>query len=277
MELIFAILIGLVIGSFLNVCIVRLPHGKSISVPRSHCPKCKKQIAFYDNIPILSYLLLRGQCRHCGQRISIRYPAVEAVTGLVSLVIYLKFGLSIEWGIYFAFCCALIVLALIDVDHRILPDSITLNGLWIGIVLSTVLAHTDGLVVRIVRWLSWTGIDAHWIGLMSSLLGVVVGGGLLWIVGEAFFRIRGIEGMGFGDVKMMAMVGAFLGAPLTLLTIMLGSLVGSIIGLALIRFGGKTREYELPFGTFLSIAGIVAVLYGNELIRFYVNHFIRPL
>jgi leader peptidase (prepilin peptidase)/N-methyltransferase len=275
MELTLAIVFGLIIGSFLNVCIVRLPHAQSVSLPRSHCPKCKNQIAFYDNVPILSYLILRGQCRHCGQPISIRYPAVEAATAVISLLLYLKFGLSIEWGVYFVFCSALIVLALIDVDHRILPDVITLNGIWIGVLVSIILARTDGLVVRVIRGLSWSGIDAHWVGLLGSLLGIAVGGGLLWIVGEAFFRIRGIEGMGFGDVKMMAMVGAFIGAPLTLLTIMIGSLLGSIIGLVLIRFGGKTREYELPFGTFLGLAGILAVLYGNDLIRFYVDHFIR--
>ena len=277
MELALALFFGFIVGSFLNVCIVRLPHGRSVNFPRSHCPNCKKQIAFYDNIPILSYLILRGKCRHCRHKISARYPAVEIATGLISLLLYLKFGLSLQWGIYLVFCSALLVLALIDVDHRILPDAITLNGIWAGIVASIVLAHSDGFVSRILHWAGIEVSNPRLIALIGSVFGLVIGGGLLWLVGEAFYRIRGIEGMGFGDVKMMAMVGAFLGAPLTLFTIMFGSLVGSIIGIALIRFGGKTREYELPFGTFLGIGAIVAVLYGNDLIRLYIDRFIRPL
>jgi leader peptidase (prepilin peptidase) / N-methyltransferase len=277
MTLAFALLFGLVIGSFLNVCIVRLPLEMSISVPRSHCPKCKKQIAAYDNVPILSYLWLGGKCRHCKTKISARYPSVEAATGIISALLYLKFGLTLEWGIYLAFCSGLLVLAFIDIDHRILPDAITLNGIWVGIIASVALAQPSGFVVRLTRWFGMDLTNPRIIALIASVLGIVLGGGLLWFVGEAFYRIRGIEGMGLGDVKMMAMVGAFLGAPLTLFTIMVGSVMGSIIGLALIRFGGKTREYELPFGTFLGLAGIVAVLYGNDLIRFYIEHFIRPL
>jgi leader peptidase (prepilin peptidase)/N-methyltransferase len=277
MELALAVIFGLVIGSFLNVCIARLPQQMSVSLPRSHCPNCKKQIASYDNIPILSYVILGGRCRHCRQKISVRYPAVEAATAVISLLLYLKFGLTLEWGIYLAFCSALIVLALIDVDHRILPDIITLNGIWIGIIASIVLAQADGFVSRIIHWTGINVANPHLLALIGSLAGLIAGGGLLWAVGEAFLRIRGIEGMGFGDVKMMAMVGAFLGAPLTMFTIMLGSLIGSVIGLVLVRFGGKTREYELPFGTFLSIAAIVAVLYGNDLIELYIDRFIRPL
>jgi leader peptidase (prepilin peptidase)/N-methyltransferase len=199
------------------------------------------------------------------------------LTGLVSLLLYLKYGLSLEWGIYLAFCGALIVLAVIDMDHRILPDIITLNGIWVGVIASVVLSPNDGFITRVIRWSGLSVVNPRVVAFAGSLAGLILGGGLLWLVGEAFFRIRGIEGMGFGDVKMMAMVGAFLGAPLTMLTIMIGSLLGSVIGIVLIRFRGKTREYELPFGTFLSIAGIIAVLYGNELIQFYIDRFIRPL
>lgn len=277
MELTLALLFGIVIGSFLNVCIVRLPHEMSVSFPRSHCPKCKKPIAFYDNVPILSYLILGGRCRHCKAAISIRYPVVEAVSGLISVMLYFKFGLSVEWGIDLAFCGALIVLALIDAEYRILPDVITLNGIWVGTIASVVLERDDGFASRLIRWSGVNVSDPRVLALVSSVFGLLVGGGLLWIVREAFFRIRGIEGMGFGDIKMMAMVGAFLGAPLTLFTIMAGSLLGSTVGLVLIRFKGKTREYELPFGTFLSIAGIFAVLYGNEVVRWYIDRFIRPL
>jgi leader peptidase (prepilin peptidase)/N-methyltransferase len=271
MELALALLLGLVIGSFLNVCIFRLPYGISVSVPRSYCPNCKKPVAAYDNIPIVSYLILGGRCRHCHTRIPLRYPAVEAATALTSGLLYMKFGLSVEWGIYFAFCSALLVLAVIDIDHRILPDPITLNGIWIGVIVSVVLATPSGLVVQLFRWMGIGIPSPRVVALIASLLGIVAGGGLLWAVAEAFYRIRGIEGLGFGDVKMMAMVGAFLGAPLTLFTIMIGSLLGSIIGLLLIRFAGKERQYELPFGTFLSLAGIVAVLYGDNLIRAYLD------
>jgi leader peptidase (prepilin peptidase)/N-methyltransferase len=276
MEIVFALLLGLVIGSFLNVVILRLPQGVSISLPRSRCPQCKQLIAWYDNVPVLSYFILRGRCRHCKKPYSARYPFIEALTGVVSVLLELKFGLTVEWGIFFAFSAALIVLAFIDLDHRILPDVITLNGIWIGILTSVYLAQPSALIDRLFRAVGFEAANPHVVALAASLLGAIVGGGLLWAVAEAWLRFRGIEGMGFGDVKMMAMVGAFLGAPLALVTIMLGSLLGSIIGLAFIKFAGKTRQYELPFGTFLSLAGIVAVLYGEDLVRWYIEHFIRP-
>jgi leader peptidase (prepilin peptidase)/N-methyltransferase len=276
MEFALALVFGLVIGSFLNVVILRLPQGESISVPRSRCPQCRKLIRWYDNIPILSYLLLSGRCRHCKKSISSRYPFVEALSGAVSALLYLKFGLTFEWAIFLAFSAALIVLALIDLDHRILPDPITLNGIWIGVLVSVYLAEPSPLISRLFRSIGIEGANPRVIALTASVLGAIVGGGLLWAVAEAYLRLRGIEGMGFGDVKMMAMVGAFLGAPLALLTIMLGSLLGSVIGLIFIRFANKTREYELPFGTFLSFAGIVAVLYGENMVAWYIEHLIRP-
>src|SRR6516165_9132575 len=146
MELVFALVFGLVIGSFLNVVILRLPQGISISLPRSHCPQCKQLISWYDNIPVLSYILLRGRCRRCKKKFSARYPFIEAVTGLVSVLLFLKFGLTVPWGIHLAFSSAMIVLAFIDLDHRILPDVITLNGIWLGIVTSVYLAEPSPLV-----------------------------------------------------------------------------------------------------------------------------------
>jgi leader peptidase (prepilin peptidase)/N-methyltransferase len=201
---------------------------------------------------------------------------VEALNGLVSVLLFQKFGLTIEWFIFLAFAGALIVLALIDVDHRILPDEITKNGIWIGVVVSVYLARPSPTVTRLLQLGGMQSPNPRLAALIASLLGIVVGGGLLWLVGEAYLKWRGVEGMGFGDVKMMAMVGAFLGAPLALLTIMLGSLLGAVIGVAFIRFAGKSREYELPFGTFLGLSGIIAVLYGDDLIRFYIDRFIRP-
>jgi len=280
MELALALAFGLVIGSFLNVVIFRLPQGLSVNRPRSHCPHCNKLISWYDNVPVLSYLILRGRCRNCKNQISARYPSIEMLNGVVSVLLYFKFGLSLEWGVFLCFSAALIVLAFIDLDHRILPDPITLNGIWLGVIVSVYLARPGYSASLMMRLLHAAGIELanpHVIALIGSLLGAVVGGGLLWGVAEAYLRVRGVEGMGFGDVKMMAMVGAFLGAPLALLTIMVGSLLGAVIGLLFIQFSGKTREYELPFGTFLAFAGIVAVLYGEGLIRWYVETLIiRP-
>ena len=276
MELVFALFFGLILGSFLNVCILRLPQGISITTPRSRCPQCKKLISWYDNVPVLSYVILGGKCRHCRKKISARYPFIEGLTGVVSALLYLKLGFGVEWAIYLGFACALIVLAFIDLDHRILPDSITLNGIWIGVLINVYLAPPSPLVSRILRAMDLEITNPRLIALMASLLGIIVGGGLLWGVAEAYLRLRGIEGMGFGDVKMMAMVGAFLGAPMALLTIMLGSLLGSVIGLLFMRFAGKARDYELPFGTFLGLAGIIAVLYGDDLVRLYVERMIQP-
>ena len=271
MILFFTVLIGLAVGSFLNVCISRIPLEESIVSPRSRCPQCKTPIANRDNIPILSYLLLGGRCRKCKQTISVRYPLIEVFTGVVSGLIYLKFGLGIEWLVYFLFCAALIVLAFIDADHRILPDVITLNGLWIGLAISIFMWLPSPLVARLLQGMGVADPGPRLISIVSSLIGAAVGGGLLWFVREAYFRLRGVEGMGFGDVKMMAMVGAFIGTALTLFTILVGSVLGSIIGITLVRFAGKDREYELPFGTFLSLGAILAVLYGNELISIYLR------
>ena len=273
MDLTIALFFGLCIGSFLSVVIARLPLEESIVTPRSRCPKCRRLIAWYDNIPVLSYVLLRARCRRCGVSISARYPGVEALTALISVLVAYRYGLAPEWGITLAFSASMIVLVLIDLDHRILPDVITLNGIWIGMAVSLYLALPSELAVRLYGFVGVEVLNTRILALTASLAGVAFGGGLLWLVREAFFRIRGIEGMGFGDVKMMAMVGAFLGLPLTLLTILLGSVAGSVIGLTMIRLFGKSRDYELPFGTFLGVGAVITALYGNDLIRFYLENF----
>ena len=272
MELLLAVLFGLNIGSFLNICIARMPLDQSVVTPRSRCPKCKRMISWYDNLPLLSYLMLAARCRHCNRAISARYPAVEALTGVLSVLLVLQYGFSVQWFLYLAFCSAIIVLVVIDLDHRILPDVITLNGMWIGVVVSLYLALPSPFVLRLYRLLGVEVTQDRLVALTASFVGLAFGGGLLWFVREAFFRIRGIEGMGFGDVKMMAMVGAFLGLPLTLLTILLGSVLGSTIGLAIIGLFGKSRNYELPFGTFLGMGAVIAVLYGNDLISLYLDY-----
>jgi leader peptidase (prepilin peptidase) / N-methyltransferase len=269
MGLAFSVLIGLAIGSFLNVCISRMPHNESVVHPRSRCPQCRKLISAYDNIPVLSYILLGGRCRNCKKKISIRYPLIEALTAVISGLIFLKYGLGLEYAVYFVLAAALIVLAFIDADHRILPDPITLNGIWIGLLVSLVVFIPGPLIARGLQAAGFSFPSDRLVSFAASLVGALVGGGILWAVGEAYFRIRGVEGMGFGDVKMMAMVGAFLGAPRTVFTIMAGSLLGSVIGLVLMRFGGKDKDYELPFGTFLSFGAIVALLYGDTLIELY--------
>jgi leader peptidase (prepilin peptidase)/N-methyltransferase len=271
MVLFFCIVIGLAIGSFLNVCISRIPLDESVVHPRSRCPQCRKPIANRDNIPILSYVLLGGRCRHCRKKISIRYPIIEGLTGAISALLYLKFDMGLAWVVYLLFCAALIALALIDADHRILPDLITLNGLWIGLVISLFLWLPGSWIARGLQGLGWTAPSPVAVSLVSSVAGAIVGGGLLWAVREAYFRFRGVEGMGFGDVKMMAMVGAFIGVPLTLFTIMVGSILGSVIGILMMQVAGKDKGYELPFGTFLSFGAILAVLYGSELVGMYLN------
>jgi len=269
MELILALAFGLNIGSFLNVCIARLPMDQSVVMPRSRCPTCTKRIAWYDTLPILSYLILNARCRNCNAAISARYPLVEAFTGMLSVLLVLDHGLSIQWCLSLAFCSALIVLIAIDLYHRILPDVITLNGIWIGLIVSVYLSLPSPFVLRLYHGLGVQVTDPRVVALTSSIMGLVLGGGLLWLVREAFFWIRRVEGMGYGDIKMMAMVGAFLGPPLTLLTILLGSLIGSVTGLAVIGMSGKSRNYELPFGTFLGMAAVIAVVYGNDLISLY--------
>ncbi len=271
-EWLIALVAGLCIGSFLNVCVARIPARESVVSPRSRCPSCRRLIAWYDNIPIVSYLVLGARCRGCGEPISGRYPAVEAFTGIVSVLLLVKYGLTPAWGVYLLFASAMIVLVLIDLDHRILPDAITLNGIWAGFAASLYLAPPSGLATRFFAMLDADVSSPRVLALTGSVFGVLFGGGLLWAVREAFFLLRGVEGMGFGDVKMMAMVGAFLGLPLTLLTILLGSVAGSVLGLAFIRLSGKERGYELPFGTFLGVGAVIAVLYGNELLRYYFEN-----
>jgi leader peptidase (prepilin peptidase)/N-methyltransferase len=272
MELLVCLLFGLVIGSFLNVCIARIPLEESIVLPGSHCPKCQKPIAAYDNIPVLSYLILGGRCRGCKASISARYPGVELLTGVVSVLLFFKFGLSVEWGIYLAFSAALITLAFIDLDHRILPFVITINGIWIGIAVNVVLARPSSFISSLLNYFGYAVLQPRWIALLASLAGAIVCAGFLWLVAEVVSRVLGVEAMGFGDVVIMGMIGAFLGMPLTLLTILFASVLGSIVGGVLMLFGGKGRRYEWPFGTFLAFAGIAALLYGDSLIDWYMRY-----
>lgn len=242
---------GLLIGSFLNVCIHRLPLKQSVVTPRSRCPGCGSMLAWYDNVPVLSYAVLGGRCRTCRTAISIRYPVVELVTGAIFLWHVLVFGFTPLLAVRLAFACALIVLFAIDLEHQILPDRITLPGIVIGLACSLVLPP----------------------GPIMSLAGIVAGGGVLWAIAEAWFRLRHVDAMGFGDVKMLAMVGAVLGLRLVLLTFVLATMIGGIVGVVLLVTRRANMATAVPFGTMLAVAALVASLYGEPLLVWYLSRF----
>ncbi len=246
----FAILFGLSVGSFLNVCIVRLPHAESIVLPSSHCRACDTEIRWYDNIPLLSYIALRGRCRSCRKEISARYPLVEALTALAALLL-VRTGLPpLELVLYFLLAAALIVVTFIDIDYYIIPDKITLPSILIAPAMAYVVGH---------------------ISVWQSLIGIAVGGGLLWAVAWAYQALRHHEGMGLGDVKLLAMIGGFQGWEAVLFTLMIGSLAGSVIGLAMVISKRQGFGMEIPFGPFLALGSFVYMLGGPALIALYLQ------
>lgn len=260
---------GLIIGSFLNVCILRIPNAESIVLPPSHCPSCGTPIKPYDNIPVVSWLVLAGRCRKCKGRISAMYPMVELATGLLFLACYLVFGLTAEALKWAIFAALLIVLTVTDLRERILPDKVNFAGLGLGLLLSLFTPPVDGTAPWLAKHLfAYPPPDAV-LSFGDALIGAGVASGLLWLVAEGYFRARGREGMGLGDVKMMAMVGAFLGLQRALLTILLGSLLGSLIGIAVISIGRKGRDFELPFGTFLGAGAMLVVFFGSAALDWY--------
>ena len=242
-----AILLGAVLGSFLNVCIHRLPLRESVLWPGSHCPQCAKAIAWYDNFPILSYLWLRGRCRACRGRISWRYPLVEALNAAGYGLIIWRFGFSASALMYLLLWSSLIVISFIDLDHMIIPDRITLPGIGLGLVAGTLL---------LPRW--W-----------DSVVGLLVGGGILYFMAWISPYLFGKEGMGGGDIKLLAMIGAFLGWKPAILTIFFGGLLGAVVGVTLMGVRVITREAYLPFGPFLSLGAVVVILYGQEILTWY--------
>ena len=242
---IFIFLFGAAIGSFSNVCIYRLPKKLSIISPPSQCPNCGKNISPFDNIPIISFLILRGRCRYCQSPISWRYPIVELITGLIFLSLYLNFRISPQFFIYALLCTSLIIIAFIDLEHKIIPDVITLPGIIIGLTLSLTMPH---------------------ITLINSIKGLLIGGGLFYAI-----AIISRGGMGGGDIKLIAMVGSFLGWKNVLLTIFLGSLFGSIVGIVLIILKKKNRKDMVPFGPFLSLGAIISIFFGRDLIYLWLT------
>jgi leader peptidase (prepilin peptidase)/N-methyltransferase len=262
-------LFGLLIGSFLNVCILRIPREESVVMPPSHCPACGAGIKPYDNIPVLSWMVLRGRCRKCKEPISPQYPAVELLTGLLFVGCYLMFGLSIEALKWAVFAALLVVLTVTDLRERILPDVVNFTGLGLGLLLSLFTLPVDGSAGWMAGRVFGLELPVPVLSLADALIGAAAASGLLWIVAEGYFRLRGREGMGLGDVKMMAMAGAFLGLQRAMLTILLGSLLGSLIGSAVIAFRHKGRDFELPFGTFLGAGAILVVFFGSATLDWY--------
>jgi leader peptidase (prepilin peptidase)/N-methyltransferase len=288
-------LLGLIIGSFLNVCILRIPADKSIVMPASSCPKCGKAIAPYDNIPVLSWLILGGKCRNCKTKISAMYPAVELLTGLLFLACYFAFGLTVDALKWAVFSALLVVLTITDMRERILPDAVNFFGLGAGLLFSLFSKPLDGTALWLAnRWFAFPPPQMA-LSFLDGALGAVAGSGILWLVRYAYFLWSGREGMGLGDIKMMALIGAFLGIWRTLLTIFIGALVGSLFGLAYIAFlyfvGYKkkvairaarrgmgttnrlrwavAKRFQLPFGTYLGIGGIATVFFGTPAILWY--------
>lgn len=269
---------GAIIGSFLNVVIHRLPLEESVVLPSSKCPSCGGAIAFYDNLPIVSYLALRGRCRHCKTHISARYPAVEALTGLLWVAVYWRDGLS--WALPFdlIFVTAIVALIFIDAEHMILPNAITYPGIVFALIarvaipLLTGRPHFDDVPMLMAGALE--GMPVWAASLIGAVIGGLVGGGSLWLMGWAWEKLRGVEAMGLGDVKMMFMVGAYLGWRLTVLNLFLGVLSGSLIGIVLMmRQGKKDMQMLLPFGVFLGIGAIASLLIGVQIIEWYAGQF----
>lgn len=270
--------VGAIIGSFLNVVIHRVPRDESVVLPGSRCPSCGAVISFYDNVPVLSYLMLGGRCRSCKVHISARYPAVEALTALLWLAVVWRQGVSFALPFDLIFVTAITALIFIDAEHMILPNVITYPGIVFALVARIAMPflmgrpYFDDLQMLMGGMLA--GMPVWAASLTGALIGALVGGGSLWLMGWTWEKLRGIEAMGLGDVKMMFMVGAYLGWRLTILNIFLGVFSGSLIGIALMaRQGKRNMQMLLPFGVFLGIGAIAALLFGSEIVEWYAGQF----
>ena len=248
---VYSALFGLALGSFMNVCIYRIPLKKSIVSPPSSCPNCGERIRFYDNIPLISYLLLLGKCRHCSNPLAWHYPLVEALTGLLSVALFIRYGLSNQYLLYFLyllFTSVLVTISFIDLHHKIIPDVLSLSGIVVGLAAS--------FMPGTISWL-------------DSLIGIIAGGGSLFLVAFVYERITGREGMGGGDIKLLAMIGAWLGWRQLYLVVLISSLVGAIVGIAFLLLAGKGFRVRIPFGPFLSLGAMVCLFFGLELMNWY--------
>lgn len=241
---IFFFTVGAAIGSFLNVLIHRLPEEASIIFPASHCPKCRHAIRLYDNIPLISYLFLKGRCRDCGEKISWRYPLVELITAVMALLLLWKFGPSLQFLSTFLFACALIVITFIDLDHQIIPDVISLPGIPIFFLAAVFIMH---------------------LSFRDAFLGFLIGGGILYGIAFFYELITKREGMGGGDIKLLAMIGAFLGWQSLLFVMLVSSFAGALVGITVMIAKGRDMKYAVPFGPFLSLGAIAYLFFGAHL------------
>lgn len=246
----YSLLVGLALGSFMNVCIYRIPLEKSIISPSSSCPNCGKKIRFYDNIPLISYLLLLGRCRRCHHPISWRYPAVEAITGLLSLALFIRYGLSLQYLLFLLFAATLVTISFIDLDHQIIPDVLSIPGIVAGLAA----AFIPGNV-------SW----------FDSIIGIIGGGGTLFLVGLIYEKLTGKQGMGGGDVKLLAMIGAWMGWRSLPFVLLVSSLTGAIIGSIFLLAAGKGYRVKIPFGPFLSLGALFYIFFGPQLTNWYIS------
>lgn len=243
-------ILGLIVGSFSNVCIYRIPRNESIMYPASHCPKCRSKIKPFDNIPLLSFILLKGRCRNCKSKISIQYPMVEFLSGLIYLIIYLLYGLSVQTLIYIILSSALIIIAFIDLNQQIVPDVISLPGIAIGFIISFFVPY---------------------ISFINSALGVLAGGGIILVIAMGGSAIFKKEAMGGGDVKLAAMIGAFLGWKYIIISLFLGFFTGALAGIFLIMAKIKKKEDAVPFGPFIILGSFITLLWGEKIISWYIG------
>lgn len=251
--LVIAFLFGSIIGSFLNVCIYRMPKGQSLVSPSSRCPSCGIPIKPYDNIPVVSFVILGGKCRYCRAKISLRYPFVESLNGLMYALTVWRFGLGVHSPVLFAFCSAMIVITFIDLDVQIIPDSITLPGIVISLIAGSLILPDPFM-------------RSSLLGFRDAAIGLASGGFLFYLI-----AVLSKGGMGGGDIKMMAMIGAFSGWKSVLLTTFAGSLLGSLVGISLMIFKGKGRKTRIPFGPFLAVGAMISLFYGQEILSFYLG------
>jgi len=248
---VFAFIFGAAIGSFLNVCIFRLPEKKSIVKPLSQCPFCRHPIRFYDNIPLVSFFILKGRCRDCGSKISWRYPLVEFITAMFALLLFAKFWLTPDFIVFFIFTAVLIVITFIDLDHQIIPDVLTLPGIPVFFLAAV-------FVVRI-PWL-------------EALIGLLVGGGVLFAVAAVYELVTKREGMGGGDIKLLAMIGGFLGWKSLIFILLFSSLLGAVVGILIMIIKKQDMKYAVPFGPFLSAAAVAYLFFGEIFMRFLIGY-----
>ncbi|MDE0102528.1 MAG: prepilin peptidase [Bryobacterales bacterium] len=269
-----AALVGLAVGSFLNVCILRWPRGESVLLPRSRCPSCGVPIAWHDNIPLLSFAILRARCRSCRATIPIRYPLVELATAVLFASAAARFGLGLVGAKVALFGGMCVILFWTDLERLLLPDHVTLGGLGVGLALSPLVPLRPGLAPLVLGVSGWH-LPPWGASLFESCLTAVVLGGLLYATGEAYFRLRGVEGLGFGDVKFAAMIGAFLGSSEAILVLLAACLLGSAAGVALLVAGHGDRHTPLPFGSFLAVAAALAPFCADPILNWYWEYMLR--